>query len=351
MSAPMPQSAVSAFEPTWLRTPLRRFDTRCAWADAISEHFVPLEVEPGGNGPFRNLAANETLGCLQVSELVTSAQRVRRTRVLASRSESAQYKFSVQISGRTLIAQDGRSALLDPGDWGIYDTSRPYEISEEPNAHFLVLQVPAHVLSVWEPWIQSQLARRFGSGSGSARVAMDALRALVSQGPALGPELAFEVSSTVMRLFALSLGEHADGGGASSLEDVRQGQLRVILHHVHEHLHDGAMNADTLARRFRMSRRYLYKLFAARGLTPADYILGARLERCRELLADPACTRQIGELAYAHGFIDTSAFSHAFRRRFGLSPSEWRARHARPARERALSGTAQASAGARPGSA
>ncbi|MGB3276032.1 MAG: helix-turn-helix domain-containing protein [Castellaniella sp.] len=331
MSAPMPKSAAPPFKPTWLSTPLRRFDTRGAWADSISEHFVPLEVEARSTGAFRNLAANEMLGCLQVSELVTAAQRVRRTRVLASRSENAQYKFSVQLSGRTQIEQDGRSALLDPGDWGIYDTSRPYEICEEPSAHFLVLQVPAHVLSVWEPCIQSQLARRFGSEHGSARVAMDALRALVSQGPALGSALAFEVSSTVMRLFALSLGEHADGGGASSLEEVRQGQLRVILRHVHEHLHDSGMNADTLAQRFRMSRRYLYKLFAARGLTPADYILGARLERCRDLLADPACTRQIGELAYAHGFIDTSVFSHAFRRRFGGSPSEWRARHARPA--------------------
>ncbi|HET8704312.1 helix-turn-helix domain-containing protein [Castellaniella sp.] len=341
MSALMPKSAESAPAPIWLRTPLRRFETCGAWADTISEHFVPLEVEPRGNGPFRNLAANETFGCLQVAELMTSAQRVRRTRVLANRSESAQYKFSVQISGRTMIAQDGRSALLDPGDWGIYDTSRPYEVFEEPDAHFLVLQVPAHVLSIWEPCIQSQLARRFGSGSGSARVAMDALRALVSQGPALEPELAFEVSSTVMRLFALSLGEHADGGGVSSLEEVRQGQLRVILRHVHEHLHDVSMNADTLAQRFRMSRRYLYKLFAARGLTPADYILGARLERCRELLADPACARQIGELAYAHGFTDTSVFSHAFRRRFGLSPSEWRAQHSRPASGRTFGRTVQ----------
>ncbi|MFV0282444.1 MAG: helix-turn-helix domain-containing protein [Castellaniella sp.] len=333
MSPLMSKLAVPASDATWLSTPLRRFNTRCDWADSISEHFVPLEVEPRGNGPFRNLAANETLGCLQVSELVTSAQRVRRTRVLANRSESAQYKFSVQISGRTLIAQDGHSAELDPGDWGVYDTSRPYEVSEEPGAHFLVLQIPAHVLSAWEPMIQSQLGRRFGSSHGGARVAMDALRALIAQGQALGPDLAFEVSSTVMRLFALSLGEHADGGGVSSLEEVRQGQLRVILRHVHEHLHDSGMSAETLAQRFRMSRRYLYKLFASRGLTPADYILGARLERCRDLLGDPACTRQIGELAYAHGFLDTSAFSHAFRRRFGMSPSEWRTQHARLAQD------------------
>src|SRR5690606_19070632 len=141
-----------------------------------------------------------------------------------------------------MIAQDGRSALLDPGDWGIYDTSRPYEVFEEPDAHFLVLQVPAHVLSIWEPCIQSQLARRFGSGSGSARVAMDALRALVSQGPALEPGLALAGPSTGRGLFARRVGEHDDGGGGSSLVDVRQGQLRVTLRPVHEPLQDVSMN-------------------------------------------------------------------------------------------------------------
>ncbi|HUH40004.1 MAG TPA: helix-turn-helix domain-containing protein, partial [Castellaniella sp.] len=139
------------------------------------------------------------------------------------------------------------------------------------------------------------------------------------------PELAFNVSTTVLQLFALSLGDQADGGGSSDVEEVRQGQLRVILRHVQQHLHDDQMTASTLAQRFRMSRRYLYKLFAGQGLSPADYILGARLERCRDLLSDPGCTRQIGELAHAHGFTDASAFSHAFRRRFGVSPSDWRA--------------------------
>ena len=308
----------------WLPSAPRRFETRAGWSDSICQYFVPLEVEARSTGPFHNLAASEILGCIQVSELITSAQRVRRTRALADRSEQVRFKFSVQLSGRSQIAQDGRSAILRPGDWGFYDTSRPYEVCVDPDAHFLVLQIPAPALAQWEARMRTRVAMRFGSGSGSGRIAMDALRSLVAQGATLAPEEAFDVSSTVLQLFALSLGGQADGGGVSGLEEVRQGQLRVILRHVHEHLHDGEMNADTLAQRFRMSRRYLYKLFAARGLSPADYILGARLERCRDLLADPACVRRIGELAHAHGFADTSAFSHAFRRRFGVSPSEWR---------------------------
>ncbi|WP_232305067.1 helix-turn-helix domain-containing protein [Castellaniella caeni] len=309
----------------WLLTRPRRFNDLGAWSDSVNQHFVPLEIKARDAGPFCNLAANETLGCLQVSELVTAAQSVRRTRMLANQSEVAQYKLSIQVSGRSQIAQDGRSAVLHPGDWGFYDTSRPYEVQVDSGAHFLVLRIPSSALAVWETTLQARVATCFGSTSGSARVAVDALRSLVLQGQALPTAQAEQISTTVMQLFALSLGGVANPVPDASLDAVREGQLRVILRHVHEHLSDDSLTVAGLAAQFRMSRRYLYKLFSLRGLSPADYILGARLERCRDLLSDPASTRQISELAHMHGFVDASAFSHAFRRRFGLSPSEWRA--------------------------
>ncbi|MCY1251766.1 Transcriptional activator FeaR [compost metagenome] len=74
-----------------------------------------------------------------------------------------------------------------------------------------------------------------------------------------------------------------------------------------------------------MSRRYLYNLFAQAAITPADFILSARLERCRDMLCDAAqSARPIGDIAYRFGFSDAARFSHAFRKRFGVSPSEYR---------------------------
>ena len=76
-----------------------------------------------------------------------------------------------------------------------------------------------------------------------------------------------------------------------------------------------------------MSRRYLYNLFAQASTTPADFILSARLERCRDMLCDAAqAARQIGDIAFRYGFSDAARFSHAFRRRYGVSPSEYRRR-------------------------
>ncbi|MFT0533720.1 helix-turn-helix domain-containing protein [Castellaniella hirudinis] len=329
LTSPIPPPPGSAY---WLQTKPHRFKGLSAWSDSISQHFVPLEVDTLDTGPFCNLAANETLGCIQVSELVTAAQRVRRTRALANRSEAAQYKLNLQLSGRSQIAQDGRSAILLPGDWGLYDTSRPYEVSVDANAHFLVLRIPSVMLAVWEATLQGQMATRFSARDGSARVAVDALRSFVTQGRALPSPHADQVSATVMQLFAISLAGASSAVSEAGLADVRQGQLRMIMHHIHRHLHDPDMTATSLALRFKMSRRYLYKLFAMQGLKPADYILSARLDRCRDVLGDKNYARSLTELAHAHGFQDSSVFSHAFRRRFGMSPSDARAdalRHAR----------------------
>lgn len=312
-----------------LHTPPRRFDSLASWSDSVCQYFVPLEVDACHSGTFHNLAATETLGCLQVSELITSAQRVRRTRTLANRSEHRQFKFNIQISGRTEITQAKRTAVLGPGDWGLYDTSQPYEVTVDQSAHFLVLQIEAPQMAAWIPYMQQSVASRFSSGEGSARVALDTLRSLVRQGPSLSAAAARDISAAVLQLIGLNLCEQSGHSGMSGTDEVRRGQLRVILQYIHDNLHEPDLSANKLALQFRMSRRYLYKLFSIRDLSPADYILSIRLERCQDMLAEPVLTRRVGELAYLHGFADASVFSHAFRRRYGMSPSEWRRQNIR----------------------
>src|SRR5690554_282081 len=310
--------------PMLLRTLPRHFSSHSLWRDGVCEYFVPLEVSANNGGPFINTAATDAVGCLQVTELVTSAQRVRRTRSLADRAEESVYKATLQISGRSEITQEQRSAVLGPGDWGLYDTTRPYEVSVEQNAHFLVLQISTSQMSVWEPYFQRAVARSFSARNGSARIAMDTLRLALAENPGLSAAATRDISRSIMQMIGLNVCEQSGAETMSGLDEVRQAQFRNIRQYIDDSLHDPELSVTAVAARFRVSRRYLYKLFENQGVTPADYILGARLERCRDLLANLPATRQISELAYQHGFSDSAAFSHAFRRRFGLSPTEWR---------------------------
>ncbi len=312
----------------WVQSKIHQFETRQAWADNVRTHFVPLELDILSNNGFCNLVATQNFGNLHVSEIIASAQRVRRTDQLARQSEQAQFKLNIQLSGRTQIAQNGKIAVLNPGDWGLYDTSLPYEVSGEDNAHFLVLQFLVPALATWESKMRMCVGNRYGAENGGARVAVDSLRSLLGQSKNIDPILAEDISSNILQMFALSLGLNNVQTGkdiaVSNIDTVRQSQLQVILRYIHDNLQNTELTATSLAAQFKVSRRYLYKLFAIRDLSPADYIQTARLERCRTLLADPLFTKQISELAHLHGFTDVSTFSHAFRRRFGMSPSDWR---------------------------
>ena len=58
------------------------------------------------------------------------------------------------------------------------------------------------------------------------------------------------------------------------------------------------------------------------GTPPHRYHLGRRIDRAKDMLAEPE--RPVTAIARALGFAETSSFSAAFRRIVGTSPREWR---------------------------
>ncbi len=70
--------------------------------------------------------------------------------------------------------------------------------------------------------------------------------------------------------------------------------------------------------------RRFHQLFnEAFGETPHRYLQRLRLDTSVTLLADPRYS--LTDIALEIGFGDQSAFTHAFTRRFGLAPGQWRA--------------------------
>lgn len=81
---------------------------------------------------------------------------------------------------------------------------------------------------------------------------------------------------------------------------------------------------DTLARRLGLSRRRLSELFRRQvGVTVSEYLLELRLETARYLLANSGLQVQL--IADRVGYDQPGDFTRAFRRRFGVSPREYRA--------------------------
>jgi AraC-like DNA-binding protein len=76
-----------------------------------------------------------------------------------------------------------------------------------------------------------------------------------------------------------------------------------------------------------ISVRYVHKLFGFTGKTFSAHVLAKRLDFVRRDLVCTNCYNQpISMIAYRWGFNDISAFIRAFKKKYGCSPSEYRAK-------------------------
>jgi len=87
------------------------------------------------------------------------------------------------------------------------------------------------------------------------------------------------------------------------------------------------LSVAALALRHRCTARSIQRMFGAEGTTFTEYVLARRLARAHRLLGDPRrWGEKISAVALDCGFGDVSYFNRAFRRRYGVAPSDVRAR-------------------------
>ncbi|WP_205402080.1 AraC family transcriptional regulator [Streptococcus lutetiensis] len=83
------------------------------------------------------------------------------------------------------------------------------------------------------------------------------------------------------------------------------------------------LKVSQIAKKLNLNRSYLYKIFKEEtGYSIKDYLGQIRMEKSADLLI--STTFHISEVANAVGFPDALAFSKAFKKHFGQSPSNYR---------------------------
>lgn len=97
--------------------------------------------------------------------------------------------------------------------------------------------------------------------------------------------------------------------------------LKDVTEVVHKHISDTQFNVDTLANALNMSRSSLHrKIKGISELTPNEFILLVKLKKAAEYIQEGY---RINEVCFIVGFNSPSYFSKAFKKQFGVSPTEW----------------------------
>jgi AraC-like DNA-binding protein len=133
------------------------------------------------------------------------------------------------------------------------------------------------------------------------------------------------IAEQVGHLLGLATGFH------ESPESSRhRGQLaRKILRRIESGYADPDLSPEAVAGEVGISKRYLQTLLAGSGTSFVQELNATRLDRASDMLADPrADGLPVAEIAFRAGFLDAGYFTRLFRKRFGITPREWRAGHA-----------------------
>lgn len=152
-------------------------------------------------------------------------------------------------------------------------------------------------------------------------------RSLDREGALGTAELRQAVSRQMYDLATLAMGATKDASQSAQAGGLRAARLHAIKDDILRNLTDSSLTSDAVAARHKISSRYLRILFEAEETSFSEFVIGRRLQRAHRMLIDIGlASRPIRSIATDCGFRDLSHFNQMFRRRFGMTPSEARAK-------------------------
>lgn len=294
------------------------------WRDLVCDTFVDLACEAAAPRGFYGEIENWRSSDLAYSRVKSTAHQVQRDKQRISRSNDDHYLLSLQVRGEGSLLQDGRSAILKPGDFAIYDVTRPYQLLFDDEFEQLVMQIPREQIRSRLFDADNLTAIGVSGNAGAGRLASMLIAQTASQLAYLDDEGLAQAQNCVLDLAANALGS-SQGKRTQIVSESQELTIRRILHFVEDALGDPSLTCEQVAAAHGISERYLRKLFQAKGHSVSEWIWMRRLEHARIDLANPRLAhRSITSIAYDWGFKDNAHFSRAFKKRFGQTPRDLR---------------------------
>lgn len=294
------------------------------WVDMICTTYVQLECDARRIDDFTGSIVSYRLPGLELSVVSSRAQRVMRTPQVISKASDDCFIVSLQTQGQAVISQDGRDALMSPGDFAMYDSTRPYALQFEDDFEEIVLKLRGEQMRSLVHNAEGLTATTVSGRTGAGRLLMSMMNALRSEVATLPPASAGAVANGVVSVMLAGL-QSLPACKIADLSSMNAYHVARIKQRIDARLQDPSLSIESIAAELDVSVGHLYRLFKSEPLSPSQYLWQRRLDACsRELLDPRRATASVAEIAFKWGFNDAAHFSRAFRHRFGSSPREWR---------------------------
>jgi AraC-like DNA-binding protein len=205
----------------------------------------------------------------------------------------------------------------------LFDCDRP-AVTSSTRYDLTYLALPRAVVTAatgGDPIPRGQ-ALRFLPNQGLAPILQAHLAAMGTYGGSLSPADSMTAIQAASAL-ALALLSRFHPRGLADSDAIDEALFTAARRYIEANLGHHNLTADSIAAGVGCSRARLYRIFAQRDQTVGDCLREVRLRHAGRLL-ESMPNEPIGLIAFHSGYTDLSAFGKAFKRRFGMSPGDWR---------------------------
>jgi AraC-like DNA-binding protein len=282
-----------------------------------------VHVEPLAGESFHTAVTLRRMPGLTLYKASRSAAIYHRSRELIEHDDV------VVIAGFTSsyeVHHLGRTLNMGRGEAVILTGAEPASFGGPAQNSIHLLRVPAGLLSPLVADLEAAYGRAIHASNPALRLLVTYLDIIEGAGTFDTPELRRQVVVHIHDLIALAIGAIRGAAEIAKNRGGRAARLRLIKEDIANGLDQPDLSAATIAARHRIKPRWVQRLFESEATTFTAYVLAQRLARAHRLLTDPRhASQKISAIALDAGFGDLSYFNRAFRRRYGLAPSELRA--------------------------
>jgi AraC-like DNA-binding protein len=294
-----------------------QFEAWRTWYAPVFDSPPQRPVEEG----FRANVSTWILDGFTFSEVSAPAVNGARTRAHIRRNPVDHWVVTVYQSGTTRI--ETPDASLEPPLGTPFVVSLADEVTTRRinDNHRVALHLSRDRFQAISPVLDAARGQLMDTPQG--RMLVDYMHLLQRNLPNLPHEDASRVGSALHAMIGACLAPSADRlvKAASQINVISMERVRRT---VSKHLRSPSLGPAKLCSEAALSRSHLYRLLEGEGGV-ARYIQRRRLSESFALLTDAANSLSIGSIAETLCFADASSFSRAFRREFGMSPSDVRA--------------------------
>src|ERR1700733_4648482 len=293
--------------------------------EQFGRSFFGIDLEPLPDVEFRSDVTIRPLAGASLSLNVGGGLHAWRTRELLADGRD-HLVLIMNLQRPSLVTQRGQEVVLHKQAATLVTLGEIGGITRPALDHRVFMpNLPRAAIGRLIPNADDAVMRPIPSDSAALRLLIKYAGILQDTVGPLQPELRRSIADHVYDLVVLTVGGTRDAIEVAKGRGIPAARLNAIKSDVERNLVRRDLSIEAICARHGITPRYMRMLFAGEQTTFSDFVTGRRLALALGRLRNPDRTgHTIGAIAYECGFGDLSYFNRAFRRHFGMTPSEAR---------------------------